>query len=96
MSMSKGKEIIDSGGKSAGVFCALELGSSKMPLIDHFEDLDPMLSNDVEQYSDSHLFEVWDVTAEESEGCVEARFKKVTTTKNVKKQNMKRQRIKFP
>ena len=63
--------------------------------IDRFQVLDPMLSNDVEQYNDSHLFAVWYVTAKESEGCVEARFTKVTTTKNVKKQNLKRQIVKF-
>ena len=47
MSTLKDKEIIDSGWKSAGICDALELGSSKMPSIDLFQDVDPMLSNDV-------------------------------------------------
>ena len=48
MSTPKGKEIIDSGWKSAGIFDALELSSSKTSLIDPFQDKDLILSNDVE------------------------------------------------
>jgi hypothetical protein len=67
MSTSKGKGIIDSGWKSAGIFDALELGSSKMPSIDPFQDIDPMLSNDVDQSDDNHLLAICDVTVEEFE-----------------------------
>ena len=38
-----------------------------MPSIDPFQDIDPMLSNDVEQSNDSHLLEICDVKAEEFE-----------------------------
>ena len=64
VSTPKGKNVIDSGWKSAGIFNALELVSSKMPSIDH---LDPMLSNSVEQSDDSHLLAICDNTAEEFE-----------------------------
>ena len=59
-----GKKVIDSGWKSAGIFQALELVSSKMPSIDH---LYPMLSNSVEQSDDSHLLTICDGTTEEFE-----------------------------
>ena len=45
---------------------ALELGSSKMPSIDHFHDIDPMLSDDIEQPDDC-LLAICDVTVEEFE-----------------------------
>ena len=67
MSTPKGKEVIDSGWKSAGIFDAFELGLSKMPSIDPFQDIDPMLSNDVEQSDDSHLLAICDVAVEEFE-----------------------------
>ena len=67
MSMPKEKEIIDIGWKIAGIFDALEFGSSKMLSIDPFQDIDAMLSNDVEQSDDSHLLAICDVTAEEFE-----------------------------
>ena len=66
MSTPIGKEVIDSGWKSAGIFDALELDSKKIPLIDPFEDIDPMLSNDVEQSDDSHLLAICDVTADDN------------------------------
>ena len=53
LTTSKGKEIIDNGWKAAGISGALELGSSKMPSIDPFHDIDPMLSNGIEQPDDS-------------------------------------------
>ena len=90
MSTLKGKEIVDSGWKSAGIFDVLELGSSKMPSINPFQDIDPMLNNDVEQSDDSHLLAVSNVKAEKFE---ETGFKKVTTTPTL---NRKRQRITFP
>ena len=74
MSTPKGKEIIDSGWKSAGIFDALELGSSKMPSIDPFQDIDPMLSNDVDQSDDSHLLAICDVTVEEFEALCGSRI----------------------
>ena len=67
MSTSKRKEIIDSGWKSAGIFDALQLGSSKMPSIDPFQNIDPILSNNIEKSDDSHLLAICDVTAEEFE-----------------------------
>ena len=36
-----------------------------MPSINPLQDIDPMLSNDVEQSDDSHLLTICDVTAEE-------------------------------
>ena len=48
MTNSKGKEIIDNEWKAADISDALELGSSKMPSIDPFHDIDPMLSDDIE------------------------------------------------
>ena len=64
VSTPKGKKVIDSGWKSAGIFRALELVSSKMPSTDH---LYPTLSNSVEQSDDRHLLAICDVTAEEFE-----------------------------
>ena len=63
----KGKEIIDNWWKSAGIFAALELGLSKMLLINPFQGVDTMLSNDAEQYDDSCLLAICDFTAEEFE-----------------------------
>ena len=65
MSTPKGKEIIDSGWKSAGIFDVLELSSSKTSLIDPFQDKDLILSNDVEQSDGSHLLAIFDVAAKE-------------------------------
>ena len=67
MTTSKGKEIINSGWKGAGISDALELGSSKMPSIDPFDDIDPMLSDCNEQCDDRHLLAVCDVSAEQFE-----------------------------
>ena len=67
MSTRKGKKIINRGWKSAGTFDVLELDSREMPSIDPFQDIDPMLSNNVEQSDDSHLLASCDVTAEELE-----------------------------
>ena len=44
MTTSKGKEIIDNGWKAAGISNVLELGSSKMPSIDPFNNIDPIVS----------------------------------------------------
>lgn len=63
----KGKEIIDNWWKSALIFDALELGLSKMLLINPFQGVDTMLSNDAEQYDDSCLLAICDFTAEEFE-----------------------------
>ena len=67
MTTSKGKEIINSGWKAAGISDALELGSNKMPSIDPFDDIDPMLSHGNEQSDDCHLLAVCDVSAEQFE-----------------------------
>ena len=57
MTTSKWKEIIDNGWKVAGISDALELGSSKMPSIDPFHDIDPMLSDDIERPGDCHFWQ---------------------------------------
>ena len=64
MTTSKGKEIIDSGWKAAGIPDAVKLGSSKLPPTDPFQDIDPMLGDESES-SNRHLLAVCDVTAEE-------------------------------
>ena len=38
-----------------------------MPSIDPLHDIDPMLSDDIEQPDDCHLLEICDVTVEEFE-----------------------------
>lgn len=67
MTTSKGREIIDSGWKASGISDAIELGSEKMPSIDPFKDIDPMLSENTEPDNNSHLLAVCDVTVEEFE-----------------------------
>ena len=67
MTISKGKEIIASGWKAAGIFDAIKLGSAKMPPIDPFHDIDPMLGDDIEQLDDCHLLAICDVTPDEFE-----------------------------
>ena len=66
MTTSKGKEIIDSGWKAAGISDAVKLGSSKLPPIDPFHDIDPMLGDESESIN-RHLLALCDVTAEEFE-----------------------------
>ena len=44
MTTSKGKEIIDSGWKAAGISDAVKLDSSKLPPIDPFHDIDQCLA----------------------------------------------------
>ena len=59
---------------AAGIYDALELGSSKMPSIDSLHDIDPMLSDDIEQPDDCHLFAICDVTVEEFELLCESKI----------------------
>ena len=66
MTTSKGKEIIDSGWKAADISGAVKLDSSKLPPIDPFHDIDPMLGDESES-SNRHLLALFDVTAEEFE-----------------------------
>ena len=66
MTTLKGKEIIDSGWKAAGISDTVNLGSSKLPPIDPFHDIDPMLGDESES-SNRHLLAFCDVTAEEFE-----------------------------
>ena len=66
MTTSKGKEIIDSGWKVTGISDAVKLGSSKLPPIDPFHEIDPMLGDESES-SNCHLLALCDVTAEEFE-----------------------------
>ena len=68
MTTTKGKDIIDGGWKASGIFDAIKLGSEKMPSIDPFRDIDPMLGDDDRQVDDNnHLLAVCDVTVEEFE-----------------------------
>ena len=60
MTTSKGKEIIDSGWKAAGISDAVKLGSSKLPPIDPFHEIDPMLGDESES-SNRHLLALCDV-----------------------------------
>ena len=66
MTTSKGKEIIDSGQKAAGIFDAVKLDSSKLLPIDPFHDIYPMLGAESES-SNRHLLALCDVTVEEFE-----------------------------
>ena len=66
MATLKGKEIIDSERKAAGISDAVKLGSSKLPPIDPFHDIDPMLGDEKESIN-RHLLVLCDVTAEEFE-----------------------------
>ena len=66
MATSKGKEIIDSEWKAAGISDAVKLGLSKLPPTDPFHNIDPMLG-DESGSSDWHLLALCDVTAEEFE-----------------------------
>ena len=66
MTTSKGKEIINSRWKAAGISDTVKLGSSKVPPINPFLDIDPMLGDESES-SNRHLLALCDVTAEEFE-----------------------------
>ena len=66
MTTSKEKEIIDSREKAAGISDAAQLGSSKLPPIDPFHDINPMLGDESES-SSRHLLALCDVMAEEFE-----------------------------
>ena len=63
---SKGKETIDSGWKAADVSDTVKLGSSKLPPIYPFHDIDPMLGDESESIN-HHLLALCDVTTEEFE-----------------------------
>ena len=52
---SKREEIINNGWKAADISDALQLGLSKIPLIDPFYDIDLMLCDGNEQPDDCHL-----------------------------------------
>ena len=64
MTTDKGKEIIESGWRAAGILDALKLGLEKLPSIDPFSDIAPML-NDDDQSNEVTLLALCDVTAEE-------------------------------
>ena len=66
MTTSKGKEIVDRGWKAAGISDTVKLVSSKLPPIDPFHNIDPMLGDENES-SNHHLLALYDVTAEEFE-----------------------------
>ena len=44
MTTAKGVAIITSGWRAAGILDAIELGSSALPLIDPFDDINSLLS----------------------------------------------------
>ena len=68
MTTKKGKDLIDGGWKASGIFDAIKLGSEKMPSIDPFHDIDPLLGDDDRQvYVNSNLLAVCDATVEEFE-----------------------------
>ena len=68
MTTEKGKDLIDGGQKASGIFDAIKLGSEKMPSIDPFHDIDPLLGDDDRKVCDnSHLLAVCDVTVVEFE-----------------------------
>ena len=48
MTTAKGVEIITNGWRVAGILDAIELGSSALPSIDPFDDIDQLLSTQVE------------------------------------------------
>ena len=62
----KRKRTIDSGWKAADVSDAVKLGSSKLPPINPFHDIDPMLGDESESIN-RHLLALCDVTTEEFE-----------------------------
>ena len=64
MTTDKGKEIIESWWRAAGISDALKLGLEKLPSIDPFSDIAPML-NDDDQSDAITLLALCDVTAEE-------------------------------
>ena len=66
MTTSKGKEIIHSGWKAAGISDAVKFVSSKLQPIDPFRDIDPMLGDENES-SNRHLLAHCDVMTEEFE-----------------------------
>ena len=63
MTTSKGKEIINSGWKAAGISDAVKLDSSKLPPTDPLHDIDVMLGDESES-SNRHLLALCDVPAE--------------------------------
>ena len=67
MSTSKGKEVIESGWKAAGIYDAIKVGSEKMPPIDPFKDIDPLLNENSEPNNNQHLLPVCDITVEKFE-----------------------------
>ena len=48
MTTAKGVAIITSGWRAAGILDAIELGSSALPLIDPFDDINSLLSTQLE------------------------------------------------
>ena len=44
MTTSKGSEIIGSGWNASGIKDAIKLGTEKLPSLDPFEELDPMMN----------------------------------------------------
>ena len=64
MTTDIGKEIIESGWRAAGILDALKLGLEKLPSVDPFSDIAPML-NDDDQSNEVTLLALCDVTAEE-------------------------------
>ena len=66
MTTSKGKEIIDSGWKAAGIADAINLGLSKLPPIDQFNDIDPILEGQSDT-GNQHFLPIADISPDEFE-----------------------------
>ena len=64
MTTDKGKDIIESGWRVAGILDALKLGLEKLPSIDSIGDIAPKL-NDDDQSDEIKLLALCDITAEE-------------------------------
>ena len=64
MTTAQGKEIIDNGWKAAGIADAVHLGISKLPAIDPFKDIDPILEGEPDTGNQKFL-PIADISPEE-------------------------------
>ena len=64
MTTSKGKEIIDSGWKAAGIADAINLGLSQLPPIDPFNDIDPILEGQSDT-GNQHFLPIADISPDD-------------------------------
>ena len=64
MTTAQGKEIIDNGWKAAGIADTVRLGLSKLPRIDPFNDIDPILEGEPDMGNQKFL-PITDISPEE-------------------------------